>query len=63
MELENQVRDAVAKVPTDETVDLDVAGLEGANVTISPDRNSIASCLPLEDQDTLYNDKSVQNVQ
>ena len=37
--LESQVRDAVAKVFSSvgaETVDLDVAGLAGANVTISP---------------------------
>ena len=46
--LEIQVRDAVAKVLSSvgtETVDLDVAGLAGANVMISPDRNPIASCL------------------
>ena len=56
------MRDAVTKVLLSvgaETVDLDVAGLAGANVTISPDCNPIASCLPLGDQDTLSNGMSV----
>lgn len=56
------MRDAVAKVLSSvgtETVDLDVAGLAGANVMISPDCNPIASCLNLGDQDNLSNDRSV----
>ena len=60
------MRDAVAKVFSSvgaETVDLDVAGLAGANVTISPDCNPIASCLHLGDQDTLSNYRSVWSVQ
>ena len=53
MGLGSQVRDAVAKVFSSvgaETVDLDVAGLAGANVTISPDCNPITSCLHLGDR-------------
>ena len=64
--LESQTRDAVAKVFSSvgaETVDLDVVGLAGANVTISPDCSPIASCLHLGDQDTLSNDRSVWSVQ
>ena len=56
------MRDAVANMLSPvgaETVDLGVTGLAGANVTISLDCNPIASRLPLEDQDTLSNDRSV----
>ena len=53
---ESQVRDAVANVLSPvgaEAVDLGVTGLAGANATIPPDCNPIASYLPLGDQDTL----------
>ena len=53
---ESHVKNAVANVLSPvgaETVDLVVTGLAGANATVSPDCNPIASCLPLGDQENL----------